>query len=39
MRFVIGSEKMQKIAKHAAQGIGFWWAASTAVFSLPGDAK
>jgi hypothetical protein len=27
MRFVIGSEKMQKIAKHGARGIGFWWAA------------
>jgi hypothetical protein len=26
MRFVIGSEKMQKFAKHGAREIGFWWA-------------
>jgi hypothetical protein len=35
MRFVIGSGKMQEIAKHNAEKIGFWLCPRI----LPGDAK
>jgi hypothetical protein len=39
MRFVIGSEKMQEIAKHDAWQIGFCLAARRICLVMPGNSR